>query len=163
MDFKKEIEKLLFSLKEMGIDRRTIEKDLGYSEKSIDQILSKGGNEKALGNIKRYYIEKSNTGKREVKPNVETPNNKGLDDLIEGNKNLSLANKDLAAANLELTLMLKTNSNSGHPTDFSQACLERIAEQCIGVRLFWKTKAEGLSILGNFLSETVKERDEGGT
>lgn len=48
MDFKKEIEKVLDSLKEAGFDRGKIEEDMGYSVNYIDQTLSKGGNKKFL-------------------------------------------------------------------------------------------------------------------
>lgn len=46
MDFKKEIEKLLFELKAKGWDRKKIEAELKYSPNYISQQLSKGGNEK---------------------------------------------------------------------------------------------------------------------
>jgi len=38
----------LETLKKMGKDRRTIERELGYSENYLDQILSKGGNDTVL-------------------------------------------------------------------------------------------------------------------
>ena len=63
MNIKETIVLLLQNLKKLGFDRRAIEKELGYTEKSIDQILSKGGNEKFLNNLQRFYIEKSNKSK----------------------------------------------------------------------------------------------------
>lgn len=54
MNVKEEIELILESLKKLGINRRDIEKELNYSENYIDQILSKGGNEKFLGILKLY-------------------------------------------------------------------------------------------------------------
>jgi hypothetical protein len=54
MDFKKEIESILKELKEAGIDRNRIVKDLGYSKNYIDQVLSKGGNKKFLGKLNSY-------------------------------------------------------------------------------------------------------------
>ena len=60
MDFKENIELLLKNLRTLGYDRRKIEKELGYDEKYIDQVLSKGGNKKFLANLERFYIEKSN-------------------------------------------------------------------------------------------------------
>lgn len=54
MELKKEIEELLESLKKAGKERDDIEKELEYSENYIDQTLSKGGNQKFLGVLKRY-------------------------------------------------------------------------------------------------------------
>lgn len=45
-ELKELIKTQLDLLKTMGKDRRTIERELGYSEFYIDQVLSKGGNEK---------------------------------------------------------------------------------------------------------------------
>lgn len=60
MNFKKEIEMLLISLKKLNIDRRMIERDLDYRENYIDQLLSKGGNKLFLKRLKKYHIAKSN-------------------------------------------------------------------------------------------------------
>lgn len=46
MDFRKEIESLLVSLKIHGLDRDAIEQKLRYSPNYIDQQLSKGGNKR---------------------------------------------------------------------------------------------------------------------
>jgi hypothetical protein len=54
MDIKQKIELLLERLKNAGIDRRTIEKALDYSENYIDQILSRGPYEKFLGKLELY-------------------------------------------------------------------------------------------------------------
>ena len=51
MDYKKEIQKLLDSLKSKGFGRRAIEKQLNYSEKYIDQALAKGGNDKLYNSL----------------------------------------------------------------------------------------------------------------
>lgn len=59
MDYKEDIQKVLLSLKKKGFDRRSIERELGYKENSIDQILSKGGNKTFLRNIEKFNIEKS--------------------------------------------------------------------------------------------------------
>jgi hypothetical protein len=48
MDYKKEIEKVLFSLKMKGMERSDVERKLGRSVNWIDQTLSRGGNKKAL-------------------------------------------------------------------------------------------------------------------
>lgn len=61
MNYKEEIQKILLSLKKKGFDRRAIEREMGYKENSIDQILSKGGNKTFLRNIEKFNIEKSNT------------------------------------------------------------------------------------------------------
>jgi hypothetical protein len=54
MGVKEEIELLLRDLKRFGKDRRTIEQDLNYSPNYIDQLLSKGGNERFYSALKRY-------------------------------------------------------------------------------------------------------------
>lgn len=54
MDNKQKAELLLEKLKNAGIDRRTIEKALRYSENYIDQILSRGPYEKFLGKLELY-------------------------------------------------------------------------------------------------------------
>ncbi len=54
MNFKKLIETQLSLLKTMGKTRREIEKDLGYSEKYIDQALARGGNEALLNALSNY-------------------------------------------------------------------------------------------------------------
>lgn len=59
MEFKKETETLLKNLKDLGIDRRQIEKDLDYREFYIDQLLSKGSNKLFLNRLKKYHIEKT--------------------------------------------------------------------------------------------------------
>ncbi len=59
MNFKKETETLLNSLKKIGISRRVIERELDYRPLYIDQLLSKGGNELFLNRLKKYYIEKT--------------------------------------------------------------------------------------------------------
>ena len=48
MEYKKDIIRLLNSLRDLGWDRRRIEKKLNYREKYLDQALSKGGNPKLL-------------------------------------------------------------------------------------------------------------------
>jgi regulator of replication initiation timing len=48
MDYKKQIEEVLDSLKAAGFDRSRIEEDMDYSVNYIDQVLSKGGNKKFL-------------------------------------------------------------------------------------------------------------------
>jgi hypothetical protein len=58
MNFKKEIEKLLFNLKLSNIDRATIEKELNYAANYIDQVLAKGGNKRFYENLKRYADQK---------------------------------------------------------------------------------------------------------
>jgi hypothetical protein len=52
MNFKEEIKNVLNDLKILGYDRRRVEKELRYSEKTIDQSLSRGGNEKMLEALK---------------------------------------------------------------------------------------------------------------
>lgn len=51
---KQKIETLLFELKQMGISRMFIEKELDYSENYITQLLTKGGNEKFYKRLLKY-------------------------------------------------------------------------------------------------------------
>jgi len=57
MNYKEEILKALVDLTEFKMARREIEKELNYSNKYIDQQLSKGGNEKLLNGL-RQLLEK---------------------------------------------------------------------------------------------------------
>lgn len=57
MDFKEDIKKVLQDLKSLGYDRRRVEKELRYSEKTIDQSLSRGGNEKMLDALKTLLVK----------------------------------------------------------------------------------------------------------
>lgn len=54
MDYQKEIMKLLNDLKKKNHSRRRIEKNLGYADKYLDQILSRGGNESVYIKLKEY-------------------------------------------------------------------------------------------------------------
>ena len=147
---------IIDKIKESGVSVDNLSKATGIPTSRIYKWFSKKAEPKyADTKLLEDFLK---VGK--VKPDVTTPNTSRLDDLIEGNKHLSLANKDLAAANLELTLMLKTNSNNNHQNEYAQACLERIAEQGSGVQLHWKTKEDGLKVLGKLLSETVKKKNE---
>ncbi|RYY50461.1 MAG: S24 family peptidase [Chitinophagaceae bacterium] len=55
MEFKEITIKLLEQLKTLGWSRRRIEEELGYSDKYIDQALSKGGNERLATSLKQLY------------------------------------------------------------------------------------------------------------
>lgn len=62
MDFKEVTILILDQLKKLGWDRRRIEKELAYSEKYIDQALSKGSNEKlyvSLRNLQKTILQSS--------------------------------------------------------------------------------------------------------
>lgn len=59
MEVRDEIEKLLIELKNKGIDRRKVERDLGLSVNYLDQSLSRGGNRSIYRRIKQY-IEAQN-------------------------------------------------------------------------------------------------------
>lgn len=52
-NIKKQIENILEELKALGFNRRAVEKELNKSENYIDQILSRGGNNKFLNELKR--------------------------------------------------------------------------------------------------------------
>lgn len=60
MIIKERIEKLLNDLKKLGLDRRTIEREMGYDENYLDQVLSRGGNKRFLATLERYALAKSN-------------------------------------------------------------------------------------------------------
>ena len=54
MNIRATTEKILAELRDMGVDRRKIEKDLAYSEKYIDQIVSRGSNKKFIAKLESY-------------------------------------------------------------------------------------------------------------
>lgn len=67
MDYKKEIQKQLETLKSLGRNRREVETDLGYKVFYLDQAVSKGGNDKLLTALKNHIkllkslnVDKSN-------------------------------------------------------------------------------------------------------
>lgn len=62
MEFKSQIEKLLKTLKDKGVERGKIEEDLGYSENYIDQMLAKGGNKRFLTALQKYVLQKATPG-----------------------------------------------------------------------------------------------------
>ncbi|WP_343668690.1 hypothetical protein [Chitinophaga sp.] len=68
MELKKEIEKLLIDLKNYNWGRKEIEEEFGYNPNYISQALSRGGNDKLLGNLKKL---KSRVEKEEGKDMVE--------------------------------------------------------------------------------------------
>ena len=154
---------IIDKIKQTGISVDNLSKATGIPTSRIYKWFSK----KAEPKYADTKLLEDFLNKGIIKPDVATPekvmsvtkNEESLHKLIDSNADLVITNKKLT----DLLERAMTNSNSGHPADFSQACLERIAEQGIGVRLFWKTKAEGLSILGNFLSETVKGKHEAST
>lgn len=57
MEFKKEIEITLETLKDKGYDRAVIEQELNYSENYIDQVLAKGGNSRFAKAIKKFLAD----------------------------------------------------------------------------------------------------------
>lgn len=59
MEFKKEIEKLLFDLKSLGWSRKRIEEELKYNNNYISQALSRGGNESLCNNLKMLFERES--------------------------------------------------------------------------------------------------------
>ncbi len=185
MDFKKEIEKLLSDLKKMNIDRRKIEKDLSYKEFYIDQVLSKGGNEKFLNTLQRYHIEKSN------KSNMDTPTPNPQDqahitdvfekmilNLIESNNRLvetvnkqaevhlveAEANRFLAQTNFGAMKRLTNSDNSteGQPSFSSQLrqAVATMAMNGLNHSYKWETVKEGEIILSKLLSSGPGENQQ---
>jgi vacuolar-type H+-ATPase subunit I/STV1 len=74
MAYKKEIETLLVELKLINpkYDRRWVERELQYSEKYIDQQLSKGGNLKLLQALQRLQKAIREQGKEQQIVPVES-------------------------------------------------------------------------------------------
>lgn len=68
MDFKENTKKLLNDLKKIGLSRRQIEREMGYDEKYIDQVLSRGGNEKFLNALNTYVVAKNNLSVNKKSP-----------------------------------------------------------------------------------------------
>lgn len=62
MNFKPQIEKLLKTLKDKGVERGQVEEDLGYSENYIDQMLAKGGNKRFLTTLQKYVLQNTIPG-----------------------------------------------------------------------------------------------------
>ncbi len=60
MDFKKQLLEIIENLKNIGFSRRDIEAEVGYKNKYLDQILSKGGNDKVIKRLNDFYKEKMN-------------------------------------------------------------------------------------------------------
>jgi hypothetical protein len=80
MNYKKDIENLLFDLKSSGIDRSKIEHDLHYSPNYIDQVVAKGGNKRFYEALKSYSdrilqktTAKNNIGKEFITGEVDMP------------------------------------------------------------------------------------------
>jgi len=113
MEIKKATINLLKALKEIGYDRRGIEKDLGYADKSIDQIVSKGGNSKFLKNLEDYYQSKSNKSNIEkVIPDKKNNPPQTFDGLIESNKILAESHRQAMINQKEMIEANKVIANS---------------------------------------------------
>ena len=156
-NFREEIEGLILQLNSIGIDRRAIEADLDYSEFYLDQILSKGGNEKILKRLQKYRIEKSNTNQ------IVMPNNKHADEadtlqreesmntLIESNRMLVETNKDLTGM-LKQSYSNKVSSNSDQDNSATLKLYLKIIASG-GVSKFWKDERAGQLELSKILNE----------
>jgi phage repressor protein C with HTH and peptisase S24 domain len=67
MEFKKQIESVLYALKKKGYSRSEIEAKLDYAENYIDQVLAKGGNKRflsAITNLNERLLPKAITQKQ---------------------------------------------------------------------------------------------------
>ncbi len=124
MDYKKEIQDLLSALKRSGFTRRRIEKDLEYGEKSIDQILAKGGNKSFLG-ILRFYA-------RTVLNNSIPENTTDIDHIEDEPASYSTAGEDLRALSalvvelLHLEIAREAGGNSEKEKEIRRGILQRI-------------------------------------
>ena len=160
----KEIAILLEILKQKGISITKFANETGVSRDSIYGWKDGRGSPKVKDSeIIQKWIE-NNSEMKIVKPNVATPENaipttkneESLHKLIDSNADLVITNKKLT----DLLERAMINSGNSPQVQHSQACLERIAEQGAGLQLSWKTKAEGLKVLGNFLTETVLKKEK---
>lgn len=93
-NIKQEIEDILKILKDNGHGRRKIEAYLGYKPKTIDQLLSRGGNGRLLNGIQRYKSEVLNKSISE---------NNTVDDLSNDTRSKDLVIADLTEAIKRLT------------------------------------------------------------
>jgi arsenate reductase-like glutaredoxin family protein len=78
-NIRKQIEIILDELKKQGVSRREIEKLLNKSENYVDQILSKGGNNKFLNELNRL---KKSIAQDNSKLYKTVEENKALIDLL---------------------------------------------------------------------------------
>lgn len=100
MNFKKEIEKLLKSLKSKGLGRRAIEEKLKYSPKYIDQALARGGNEDLLHSIKMLHDTIPDPAVINEGKKFYAPIPKGSDTINRGPKHPADSYNDKALFNL---------------------------------------------------------------
>ena len=135
----------------LKLNQEDIADRLGYSRGHLSKMI-KNNDVDCIEKIKMEFPNELQIAtKDDIKPDVATPENVEMKSLVQ-------ANKDLSAA--VLILSTRINSNNNHQSEHAQACLERIAEQGAGLQLSWKTKAEGLKVLGNFLTETVLKKEK---
>ena len=162
-NFRKEIEELILQLNSIGIDRRAIEADLDYSEFYLDQILSKGGNEKILKRLQKYHIEKSNITQIVIPPNRQmgepsqdsNQHESSLNTLIESNRMLVETNKDLTGM-LKQSYSNKVSSDSQlNSLEVLRPWLKIIAAG--GASKFWKDERAGQVELSKILNEHLDQ------
>ena len=144
----------------------TITKELGAHGGTVSAYLN--GKKPMSSNFYRKFMDKYGSEKNE-----ESQKSQDLNSLIENNiklikmhkdavhnsdftassiNALSIANKELAEANKELTMMLKNSLSSNanrNSQDLSEEVVQRIAEG--GTLVFWPSKEEGINILNNIL------------
>ena len=151
---------IIDKIKETGVSVDNLSKATGIPTSRIYKWFSK----KAEPKYADTKLLEDFLNKGLVKPDVATlgnaisatKNEESLHKLIDSNADLVITNKKLT----DLLEKAMINSNNNHQADFSQACLERIAEQAVGIQLHWKTKEDGLKVLGRLLTETVKKKSE---
>lgn len=101
MNYKKDIETILNSLKNYGYDRTRIEKEANYSENYIDQQLSKGGNKRFVNSLKQFrdrILQKTTSSGNEVnEDHVPVVNLQTL--IIQQNKLIVSMNRQSETAN----------------------------------------------------------------
>lgn len=148
----------------LKLNQEDIADRLGYSRGHLSKMI-KNNDVDCIEKIKMEFPnELQIAANNDTKPNVATPENaipttkneESLHKLIDSNADLVITNKKLT----DLLERAMINSGNSPQVQHSQACLERIAEQGAGLQLSWKTKAEGLKVLGNFLTETVLKKEK---
>jgi hypothetical protein len=106
MNRKKQILDLLDLLKSAGISRSKIEEELHYSENYIDQLLTKGGNDRFYQALKRYKeavfesIAKDNIDVKDITPSEGLYQSKYIKQLEKENQYL----QKIVETNLMLVL-----------------------------------------------------------
>ena len=172
--FKDRIEQLLNELKLKGISRRQIEIELAVEKEYIAQNLSRGGNAtfykrllKFSKNVNTNIANGNNNVDEKLnslplidasKPYVGKYTDEIMRDLAKGTVVVGESNKILSSNNQRLIAMMEykfmpnsdvIKENQQESSLAQPPLLMRLADGGIGT--FWKSRGEGLELLGNML------------